>query len=93
VGHIFTARSGSASLFPVVNWTKAARRWEASLQQLKENEMQLVQSEKTGVARTHERGHHPRNQQSAELRHDGLFTLRNKGKYLAPEQQEDYAEI
>ena len=31
---------------------------------------QLVQSEKTRVARPHERGHHPRNQQSAEFRDD-----------------------
>jgi len=59
---------------------------------LKETEMQLVQSEKLASL----------GQLSAGIIHEignplnavttGLFTLRNKGKYLAPEQQEDYAD-
>ena len=66
---------------------------EASLQQLKENEMQLVRSEKQAAL----------GRMCAGIIHDvnnplnyvmtNLFTLGKKGKLLAPAQQADYAEI
>jgi signal transduction histidine kinase len=66
---------------------------EVTIDQLKETETQLVQTEKLASL----------GRMSAGLIHEinnplnfattGLFTLRNKGKYLAAEQQAEYAEI
>ena len=72
---------------------KSRKALEASLQQLKENEMQLVQTEKLASLGRMSAGiiHEINNPLNFAI--TGLFTLRNKGKYLAPEQQEDYAEI
>jgi signal transduction histidine kinase len=66
---------------------------ESTIEQLKETEIQLVQSEKLASL----------GRMSAGLIHEinnplnfattGLFTLRNKAKYLARDQQEEYAEI
>ena len=66
---------------------------EASLQQLKENEMQLVQTEKLASLGRMSAGIIHEINNPLNFATTGLFTLRNKGQYLAPEQQEDYAEI
>ena len=66
---------------------------ENTIEQLKETETQLVQTEKLASLGPHERRHHPRNQQPPELCHHRPLTLRNKGKFIAPEQQEEYTEI
>jgi len=68
-------------------------RLTLTLNKLQETEVQLVQSEKMNAL----------GRLSAGLLHEinnplnfattGLFTLRNKAKYIAPEQQEVYAEI
>jgi two-component system sensor histidine kinase PhcS len=72
---------------------KSRKALEASLHQLKENEMQLVQTEKLASLGRMSAGiiHEINNPLNFAI--TGLFTLRNKGKYLAPEQQEDYTEI
>src|ERR1039458_1778568 len=72
---------------------KSRKALEASLQQLKENEMQLVQSEKLASLGRMSAGiiHEINNPLNFAI--TGLFTLRNKGQSLAPDQQEDYAEI
>jgi len=72
---------------------KSREALEASLQQLKENEMQLVQSEKLASLGRMSAGiiHEINNPLNFAI--TGLFTLRNKGQNLAPEQQEDYAEV
>ena len=72
---------------------KNRKALEASLQQLKENEMQLVQSEKLASLGRMSAGiiHEINNPLNFAM--TGLFTLRKKGKHLAPEQQADYAEI
>jgi two-component system, sensor histidine kinase PhcS len=72
---------------------KSRKALEASLQQLKENEMQLVQSEKLASLGRMSAGIIHEINNPLNFATTGLFTLRNKGKYLAPEQQEDYAEI
>ena len=66
---------------------------ESAIEQLKETESQLVQTEKLASL----------GRMSADIIHEinnplnfattGLFTLRNKGKYLASDQQEEYAGI
>jgi len=71
---------------------KQNRVLESTIAQLKEIEMQLVQSEKLAslgrmsAGIIHEIGN-PLNVVTT-----GLFTLRNKGKHLAPELQEEYAD-
>jgi two-component system sensor histidine kinase PhcS len=72
---------------------KTRKALEASLQQLKENEMQLVQTEKLASLGRMSAGiiHEINNPLNFAI--TGLFTLRNKGQSLAPEQQEDYAEV
>ena len=72
---------------------KTRKALEASLQQLKENEMQLVQTEKLASLGRMSAGiiHEINNPLNFAI--TGLFTLRNKGQNLAPEQQEDYAEV
>jgi two-component system sensor histidine kinase PhcS len=72
---------------------KSRKALEASLQQLKENEMQLVQSEKLASLGRMSAGIIHEINNPLNFATTGLFTLRNKGQYLAPEQQEDYAEI
>jgi len=72
---------------------KSRKALEASLQQLKENEMQLVQSEKLASLGRMSAGIIHEINNPLNFATTGLFTLRNKGKYLAPEQQADYTEI
>ena len=73
--------------------SKQKEALESTLDQLKETETQLVQSEKLASLGRMSAGiiheiNNPLNYAST-----GLFTLKNKGKYLAPEQQEEYADI
>jgi two-component system sensor histidine kinase PhcS len=69
------------------------RALEASLQQLKENEMQLVQSEKLASLGRMSAGIIHEINNPLNFATTGLFTLRKKGKHLAPEQQADYTEV
>ena len=66
---------------------------EASLQQLKENEMQLVQSEKLASLGRMSAGIIHEINNPLNFATTGLFTLRKKGRFLAPEQQADYSEV
>jgi two-component system sensor histidine kinase PhcS len=72
---------------------KSRKALEASLQQLKENEMQLVQSEKLASLGRMSAGIIHEINNPLNFASTGLFTLRKKGKHLAPEQQADYAEV
>jgi two-component system, sensor histidine kinase PhcS len=69
------------------------RKLEVSLQQLKENEMQLVQSEKLASLGRMSAGIIHEINNPLNFATTGLFTLRKKGRQLAPEQQADYAEV
>ncbi|MGO9584962.1 MAG: sensor histidine kinase [Limisphaerales bacterium] len=72
---------------------KSRKALEASLQQLKENEMQLVQTEKLASLGRMSAGiiHEINNPLNFAI--TGLFTLRKQGQNLAPEQQADYTEV
>jgi two-component system sensor histidine kinase PhcS len=72
---------------------KSRKALEASLHQLKENEMQLVQSEKLASLGRMSAGIIHEINNPLNFATTGLFTLRKKGKHLAPEQQADYAEV
>ena len=72
---------------------KSRKALEASLQQLKENEIQLVQSEKLASLGRMSAGIIHEINNPLNFATTGLFTLRKKGKHLAPEQQADYAEV
>jgi two-component system sensor histidine kinase PhcS len=72
---------------------KSRKALEASLQQLKENEIQLVQSEKLASLGRMSAGIIHEINNPLNFATTGLFTLRKKGKHLAPEQQADYSEI
>jgi two-component system, sensor histidine kinase PhcS len=72
---------------------KSRKALETSLQQLKENEMQLVQSEKLASLGRMSAGIIHEINNPLNFATTGLFTLRKKAKYLAPEQQTGYAEI
>jgi two-component system, sensor histidine kinase PhcS len=60
---------------------------------LKETEMQLVQSEKLASLGRLSAGIIHEINNPLNFTTTGLFTLRKKAKYLAPEQQEEYADI
>jgi two-component system, sensor histidine kinase PhcS len=72
---------------------KSRKALEASLQQLKENEMQLVQSEKLASLGRMSAGIIHEINNPLNFATTGLFTLRKKGKHLPSEQQSDYAEV
>jgi two-component system sensor histidine kinase PhcS len=72
---------------------KSRTALEASLHQLKENEMQLVQSEKLASLGRMSAGIIHEINNPLNFATTGIFTLRKKGKHLAPEQQADYAEV
>ncbi len=66
---------------------------ESTIDQLKETETQLVQSEKLASLGRMSAGIIHEINNPLNFATTGLFTLRNKGKYLAVEQQEEYQEI
>jgi len=72
---------------------KNRRALETSLVQLKDNEAQLIQSEKLASLGRMSAGMIHEINNPLNFATTGLFTLRKKGKFLAPEQQADYAEI
>jgi len=66
---------------------------ENTIDQLKETETQLVQTEKLASLGRMSAGIIHEINNPLNFATTGLYTLRNKGKYLAPDQQEEYAEI
>ena len=72
---------------------KNRKALESSLQQLKETEMQLVQSEKLASLGRMSAGIIHEINNPLNFATTGLYLLRNKRRFLAPEQQEEYVEI
>ena len=66
---------------------------ESTIEQLKDTETQLVQSEKMASLGRMSAGIIHEINNPLNFATTGLFTLRNKGKYLAADQQEEYQEI
>jgi len=66
---------------------------ESTIGKLKEAQTQLVQTEKLASLGRLSAGIIHEINNPLNFASTGLFTLRKKGKYLAPEQQEDYAEV
>jgi signal transduction histidine kinase len=66
---------------------------ESTIEQLKETETQLVQTEKLASLGRMSAGIIHEINNPLNFATTGLFTLRNKGKYLAPDQQEEYQDI
>jgi signal transduction histidine kinase len=66
---------------------------ESTIEQLKETETQLVQTEKLASLGRMSAGIIHEINNPLNFATTGLFTLRNKGKYLAPEQQEEYQDV
>src|SRR6185295_9643965 len=66
---------------------------ETTIEQLKDTETQLVQTEKLASLGRMSAGIIHEINNPLNFATTGLFTLRNKGKYLAPEQQAEYKEI
>src|SRR2546421_3197058 len=66
---------------------------ESTIDQLKETETQLVQTEKLASLGRMSAGIIHEINNPLNFATTGLYTLRNKGKYLAAEQQEEYQEI
>ena len=66
---------------------------ESSLQQLKENEIHLVQSEKMASLGRMSAGIIHEINNPLNFATTGLYTLCNKEKFLAPDQQPEYAEV
>jgi signal transduction histidine kinase len=66
---------------------------ESTIEQLKETETQLVQTEKLASLGRMSAGIIHEINNPLNFATTGLFTLKNKGKYVAPEQREEYADI
>jgi signal transduction histidine kinase len=66
---------------------------ESTIDQLKDTETQLVQTEKLASLGRMSAGIIHEINNPLNFATTGLFALRNKGKYIAPEQQEEYQEI
>jgi C4-dicarboxylate-specific signal transduction histidine kinase len=66
---------------------------EFTIEQLKDTETQLVQTEKLASLGRMSAGIIHEINNPLNFATTGLYTLRNKGKYLAPEQQEEYADV
>ncbi len=66
---------------------------ESTIEQLKDTETQLVQSEKLASLGRMSAGIIHEINNPLNFATTGLFTLRHKSKYLAPDQQEEYQEI
>ena len=73
--------------------SKQNQALESTIEQLKETETQLVQTEKLASLGRMSAGIIHEINNPLNFATTGLFTLRNKGKYLAPEQQEEYQDI
>jgi signal transduction histidine kinase len=73
--------------------SKQNRALESTIEQLKETETQLVQSEKLASLGRLSAGIIHEINNPLNFATTGLFTLRNKAKYLAPEQQAEYQEV
>jgi signal transduction histidine kinase len=73
--------------------SKQNQALESTIEQLKETESQLVQTEKLASLGRMSAGIIHEINNPLNFATTGLYTLRNKRKYLAPEQQEEYAEI
>ena len=72
---------------------KSSKALAASLQQLKENEIQLVQSEKLASLGRMSAGIIHEINNPLNFATTGLFTLRKKSKHVIPEQQAEYDEV
>ena len=72
---------------------KQNRTLESTIEQLKETETQLVQTEKLASLGRLSAGIIHEINNPLNFATTGLYTLRNKAKHLAAEQQADYAEI
>jgi signal transduction histidine kinase len=66
---------------------------EAAIEQLKETESQLVQSEKLASLGRMSAGIIHEINNPLNYATTGLFTLRSKGKFISPEHRDEYAEI
>ena len=66
---------------------------ETTIEQLKETETQLVQTEKLASLGRMSAGIIHEINNPLNFATTGLFTLRNKGKHLAPDQREEYQDI
>lgn len=66
---------------------------ESTIEQLKETETQLVQTEKLASLGRMSAGIIHEINNPLNFATTGLFTLRNKGKYIAEDQREEYQEI
>jgi signal transduction histidine kinase len=73
--------------------TKQNQVLESTIEQLKDTETQLVQTEKLASLGRMSAGIIHEINNPLNFATTGLFTLRKKGKYLAPEQQEEYQDI
>jgi len=72
---------------------KQNRVLESTIQQLKETEMQLVQSEKLASLGRLSAGIIHEINNPLNFTATGLFTLRKKAQHLVPEEREEYADI
>lgn len=72
---------------------KSSKALAASLQQLKENEIQLVQSEKLASLGRMSAGIIHEINNPLNFATTGVFTLRKKSKHIVPEQQAEYDEV
>jgi two-component system sensor histidine kinase PhcS len=93
VGTYFQSRQRFREFALRYELDKSRKALEASLQQLKENEIQLVQTEKLASLGRMSAGIIHEINNPLNFATTGLFTLRKKSQFLAPEQQEDYTEI
>jgi C4-dicarboxylate-specific signal transduction histidine kinase len=73
--------------------SKQKQALESTIEQLKETESQLVQTEKLASLGRMSAGIIHEINNPLNFATTGLYTLRNKGKYLAAEQQAEYAEV
>jgi two-component system, sensor histidine kinase PhcS len=93
VGTYFQSRQRFREFVLRFELDKNRKALESSLQQLKETEMQLVQSEKLASLGRMSAGIIHEINNPLNFATTGLYLLRNKRKFLAPEQQEEYAEV
>ncbi len=76
-----------------IKLSKQNQALESTIEQLKETELQLVQTEKLASLGRMSAGIIHEINNPLNFATTGLYTLRNKGKYLVPEQREEFAEV